>query len=188
MKSPTSGPNGRQSKPEHRRPMSCRGSDMQRAIATAVRAATPDIPTTRQSWRVKGVIAGDQPACVTLEAVIDERIAAGASVESVMNIAFEVVKHTREKLIAARPDFAAMVSSFESAALYETQMQGAADVPQMESFGRRCVNSLKSFISRGHAHRDALDVVLVAAQRAVAEQEQQAVVSRSRLSLGGRAS
>jgi hypothetical protein len=163
---------------------------MQRELSAAIRAASAEAPTVRQSWRVKDVIAGNTPACPTLESAIDERIAAGASVESVMEIAHVIVRNTRQKLIDARPDFAAMVSSLDTAMLYETQVQGPADVAQMETFRSRCATTLRALVNRLTPHRDALEITIVAAEREIAERERQAVVSRSRFGLTttGRAS
>ena len=190
MKSANDSPDHGQKKPEHARPMSCRGSDMQRAIAAAVRKASPDVPAHRQSWRVRGVINGSQPACPTLEAVIDERIAAGASEDDVMAIAHTVTEHTRQKLIAARPAYAAMIRDLDVAILYETQVQGPADVVQVESFRSRCMTTLKALLSRTRAHRDAQDLVIVAAEREIAEREREHTMTRARFNLAprGRAS
>jgi hypothetical protein len=188
MKSPTNGPRDGRAKPEQTRPMSCRGSAMQREIAAAVRAASPDAPHTRQSWRVKAVIAGDQPSCPTLEMVIDERIAAGASEDDVMEIAHVIARHTRQKLMDARPGYAALVRDLDAAMKYETQLQGPQDVATVESFGRRCVNSLRQLLARTTQHRDAADLVIVAAQREIAERERGRAMEKSRLTIAGRAS
>jgi hypothetical protein len=172
--------------------MSCRNSTMQHEIAAAVRRAAPETqqPGVRQSWRVQGVITGAQPACPTLEAVIDERIAAGAPAELVMEIAHTVVAHTRAKLMAARPEYAALVGTVEAAYLNEQAAQGKADVPQMRTLTQRCMATLRDSLRSLIHHRDALDIAVVATEREIAQREQQHAVARTGLGLAprGRAS
>jgi hypothetical protein len=158
---------------------------MQRDLAVAIREATPDISTVRQSWRVQAVIAGKQPVCPTLEAAINERIAAGASEEDVMEIAHVVVRHTRQKLIDARPAYAAMVRSLDSAVLYETQVQGPQDVATVETLAKRCINSLKHLLARTTQQREASEIVIVATQAEIAERERQNQTARSRFGITG---
>jgi hypothetical protein len=190
MKPPRDRNDGRQSNTEHPRPMSCRGSTMQRAIAASVRAAAPEIPSVRQSWRVKGVINGTESACPVLEACIDERIAAGASAESILAIPQTLLEQTRQKLMDARPEYAAMVNDLDAAMLYEQQVQGPADVAQMTTLRQRCSASIRDLINRMRPHREATEIVLVAAERALAERERANAMERSRFGLTstGRAS
>lgn len=156
---------------------------MQQAIALAVRHAAPpkQTPGIRQSWRVQGVVTGAQPACPTLEAVIDERIAAGASVDDVMAIAHVVVEHTRRKLLAARPDLAALVATPEAAYLAEQEAQGPADVSQMRTLRERCTASLRESWRRLTRHRDALDFAIIATERAIQHDEALAATARARV-------
>lgn len=180
------------SKPEHARPMSCRGSVMQMAIAAAVRQAAPATQQAgkRQSWRVQGVITGTQPACPTLEAVIDERIAAGADAESVMEIAYVIVANTRAKLITARPEYAEMCANIEEAFIREQAAQGSADVSQMKVLRGKCAAGLREAWRRLVRHRDALDIAIVSVERATAEREREHATVRASFGLAprGRAS
>ena len=192
MKSPTSDPNGGQVNPEHPhpRPMSCRGSAMQRELALAVRNCHAIAPRYRQSDRVKRVIANDQPSCPVLEAVIDERITSGASEESILEIGNVVQRHIRQKLMHARPEYAAMVRDLDLAMIAETQAQGPQDVATVESFGSRCLTKLKNLLNRSNQQREALELVIVATEAEIAERERQytTTVSRFNLSPRGRAS
>lgn len=190
MKSPTNGPESGRTPTEHARPMSCRGSLMQREIANAVRHAYANAPRYRQSDRVKGVIANDRPSCPVLEAVIDERIAAGADADAVLEIGHVVLRHIREKLIAERPEYAAMVRELDLAMVNETAAQGPQDVATVESLGAKCLAKLKNLLSRSTQHRNALDLVIVATEREIAERDRDQTMVRSRFNLtpNGRAS
>jgi len=188
MKSPSDPPIDGRIEAEPRRPMSCRNTDMQRDIAAAVRRACPaELQAgNRQSWRAKAVIAGDQPACPTLEAVIDERIMAGASAEDVMEIGWTVVRHVRAKLIARRPDYAALVTSVDAAYIHEENVQGPVNVAQMRVLSKRNPSLLRHAWQLLTRQRDATDLAIVATERAMQEHEEQHAVARQRFGLAGK--
>lgn len=171
MKSPNERTSGAQSKPEHPRPMSCRGSALQRAMSDAIRKAAPSVPVIPQDWRVKDVISGKTPACVMLEAAIDNRIAAGASEESVMQIAYALVSETRRKLMEARPAYAAIIRDLDLALIHETQAQGPADVAQMDTLKQKCANGLRNLLNRLTGHRDAIDIAIDATEHELRARE-----------------